>query len=86
MFYEAVFSPEHPEQLAEEVRSYIGKKIVLQAGGRLDNGPKKGEQCFLTTQKIGYPIPASDLKDVKSVSYLRWQTMRKEMENAAETK
>ena len=75
MYYEAVFSPADQAAYNSEAAGFVGKKLPIQEGWIIDDGPYKGQQCYYAPNtKIGR-IPVSDLQELKSIPYARWQQL-----------
>ena len=73
MYFKAVFQPSNDTNYNSDVAGFVGKKVAIQEGWILDEGPHKGQQCFyMPNSKVGC-IPASDLKQIKSVPYVQWK-------------
>ena len=78
MFYEAIFQPSEQMNYNTEVKRLAGKKIAVQEGWIIQDGPFKGQNCFyIPNSTVGW-IPLCDLKELKPVSIVRW----KEIKNA----
>ena len=78
MFYEAIFQPSEQMNYNTEVKRLAGKKIAVQDGWIIQDGPFKGQNCFyIPNSTVGW-IPLCDLKELKPVSIARW----KEIKNA----
>jgi hypothetical protein len=73
MYFEAVFQPLNDTDYNSEVAEFVGKKVALQEGWILEEGPHKGQQCFYMPNSTVGCIPASDLKQIKSVPYVQWR-------------
>jgi hypothetical protein len=73
MYFEAIFSPADQAEYNSEAAGFVGKKIPIQEGWIIGEGPYKGQQCYYAPNtKIGR-IPVSDLQELKSIPYARWQ-------------
>ena len=72
MFYEAIYEPSKTEHLNGKAKKYIGKRLALQDGWRLTDGPNKGQYCYIPSLNFGW-IPSYDLKGLKNISYSRWK-------------
>jgi hypothetical protein len=75
MYFEAVFSPANQTEYNSEAEDLIGKRIPIQEGWIIDKGPHKGERCFYAPHTTIGTIPQSDLKNIKSVSYVQWKQL-----------
>ena len=72
MFYEAIYQPSKTGHLKGEAKKFIGTMLALQDGGWLMSGPYKGQTCFIPSHHFGL-IPASDLKNIRNISYGKWK-------------
>jgi len=73
MFYEALFEPSKAMGYNNEAKKLAGKQIAVQDGWMIKEGPFEGQQCFyIPNTRVGW-IPACDLKNLKPISYTRWQ-------------
>ena len=75
MYFEAIFKPVDKAEYKAEAAEFIGKKLPIQEGWVIDDGPHKGKQCFYAPNTTIGRIPVSDLQDLKSVPYARWQQL-----------
>jgi hypothetical protein len=75
MYYEAIFNPCQPNDYNHDALSFVGKKIALQDGWIIKNGPHKGQHCFYLPESTVGTIPASDLENLKSIPYVQWKTI-----------
>lgn len=75
MYFEAIFKPADKAEYNAEAAEFIGKKLPIQEGWIIDDGPYKGQQCFYAPNTTIGRIPVSDLQDLKSVPYARWQQL-----------
>jgi hypothetical protein len=73
MYFEAVFQPSNGTDYNSEAADFVGKKVAVQEGWILEEGPCKGQQCFYMPNSTVGCIPASDLQQVKSIPYARWK-------------
>lgn len=73
MYFEAVFQPSSDSDYNSSAAEFVGKKIAIQEGWVLEEGPHKGQQCFYMPNSTLGCIPASDLQQIKSVPYARWR-------------
>ena len=46
MYFEAVFQPLNDTDYNSEVADFTGKKVAIQEGWILEEGPCKGQKCF----------------------------------------
>jgi hypothetical protein len=79
MFYEAVYQPAETKGLTSEAKKFIGKRIALQEGRRLEDGPYQGQYCYVPSFNSGW-IPECDLKEMKSISFVQWKQIRKRLD------
>jgi hypothetical protein len=75
MYFEAVFQPSNASEYNSEAACLVGKKVAVQEGWILEKGPHKGQQCFYMPNSTVGSIPKSDLKEIKSIPYARWQAI-----------
>jgi hypothetical protein len=69
MYFEAVFQPLNDTDYNSEVADFTGKKVAIQEGWILEEGPCKGQKCTVGC------IPERDLKQIKSIPYVQWKTI-----------
>jgi hypothetical protein len=74
MYFEAIFQPSSLTNYnTDSVQKIVGKKVALQDGWVLEEGPHKGQQgYYLPNSTVGL-IPASDLKEIKVIPYSQWK-------------
>ncbi len=72
MYFEAVFQPSSNNEYDSSAAEFVGKKVAIQEGWILEEGPHKGQQCFYMPNSTVGCIPASDLQQIKSVPYVQW--------------
>ena len=75
MYYEAIFNSCQPNDYNNDALSFVGKKIALQDGWIIKDGPHKGQHCFYLPESTVGTIPASDLENLKSIPYVQWKTI-----------
>ena len=73
MYFEAVFQPTNDSEYDSSAAEFVGKKVAIQEGWILEEGPHKGQQCFYMPNSNVGCIPASDLQQIKSVPYVQWR-------------
>ncbi|MDJ0984545.1 MAG: hypothetical protein QNJ26_03290 [Desulfobacterales bacterium] len=73
MYFEAVFQPSSESEYDASATEFVGKKVAVQEGWILEEGPHKGQQCFYMPNSTVGCIPASDLQEIKSVPYVQWR-------------
>ena len=77
MFYEAIFEPSKSMNYNSEAKKLAGKRIAVQDGWVVEEGPFKGKNCFyIPNSNIGW-IPIDDLKEIKPVSFARWKEVHR---------
>jgi len=76
VFFEAVFQPQEKADYNDEARCLIGKKIAIQDGWILKDGPYEGQQCYYVPGTRVGVIPESHLKDIKDIPFVRWDDLR----------
>lgn len=81
MYFEAIFQPSNLTNYnSDNVQNIVGKKIALQDGWVLEEGPHKGQQgYYLPNSTVGL-IPACDLKEIKVIPYSQWKDIYKNTE------
>ena len=74
MYFEAIFQPNNLTHYnSDDVQKIVGKKIAVQDGWILEEGPHKGQQgYYLPNSTVGL-IPASDLKEIRVIPYAQWK-------------
>ena len=73
MFYEAIFQPSEQMNYNTDAKKLAGKRIAVQDGWIIEDGPFKGQNCFyIPNSNVGW-IPQCDLKGLKSTSFVQWQ-------------
>jgi len=74
MYFEAIFQPSNLTNYnSDNVQNIVGKKVALQDGWVLEEGPHKGQQgYYLPNSTVGL-IPACDLKEIKVIPYSQWK-------------
>ena len=75
MYFEAIFNPSAPNDYNPDAISFVGKKIALQDGWIIEEGPHKGEHCFYLPNSTVGSIPQSDLKELKNIPYVQWKAI-----------
>jgi hypothetical protein len=75
MYFEAIFNPANQTEYNTEAKGFVGKKLPIQEGWILDEGPHKGQQCFYAPNTTIGKIPQSDLKDLKSIPFAQWKQL-----------
>ncbi|MDX1708567.1 MAG: hypothetical protein R3274_08210 [Desulfobacterales bacterium] len=73
MYFEAVFQPSSDSQYNASANEFMGKKVAIQEGWVLEDGPHRGQQCYYMPNSNVGCIPASDLQEIKSVPYVQWR-------------
>jgi hypothetical protein len=73
MFYEAIFQPSEKMNYNTDTKRLAGKKIAVQDGWVVKDGPYKGQNCFyIPNSTVGW-IPQCDLKGLKPTSFVMWK-------------
>jgi hypothetical protein len=73
MFYEAIFQPSKKMNYNTDAKKLAGKKIAVQDGWIVKDGPYKGQNCFyIPNTTVGW-IPQCDLKGLKPTSFVMWK-------------
>ena len=75
MYFEAIFNPSKKTEYNSDAESFVGKKLALQDGWIIEDGPHKGQHCFYLPNSTVGTIPESDLKDLKNIPYVRWKRL-----------
>ena len=75
MYFEAIFNPSKPNDYNPDAINFVGKKIAVQDGWIIKEGPHKGQHCFYLPNSTVGSIPASDLKDLKNIPYVQRKTI-----------
>jgi len=73
MYLEAVFNPADRTAYNSEATEFVGKKIAVQEGWIIEDGPHKGQPCYYAPSTTIGQIPQSDLTDLKTIPYARWK-------------
>jgi hypothetical protein len=79
MFYEATFQPSQEMNYNSEAKELAGKKIAIQEGWMVEDGPFKGQNGFYIPNSTIGLIPLCDLKDLKPISLTRWKEIHKSL-------
>ena len=77
MYFEAIFQPSESSTYSDSASRLAGKRIAIQDGWIIDNGPHKGQLCYYIPNSTVGQIPASDLKEIKSIPFARWSDLLK---------
>jgi hypothetical protein len=75
MYFEAVFQPSNGTEYNSDAAGFVGKKVAIQEGWILQEGPHKGQQCFYIPNSTVGCIPQSDLQELKSIPFVQWKTI-----------
>ena len=73
MYFEAVFQPSNGTEYNSDASDFVGKKVAINAGWTLEEGPHKGQQCFYIPNSTVGCIPESDLQELKSIPFVQWK-------------
>ena len=77
MFFEAVFEPSQEMNYGDEAKKLAGKRIAVQTGWVIAEGPFKGQECYyIPNSTVGW-IPQTDLKEMKQIPLVRWKAILK---------
>ena len=71
MYFEAIFQPSDKRRYNTEAKKLIGKRIAVQDGWTVQDGPYQGQQCFYVPKSDFGWIPKCDLQELKPVSFTR---------------
>ncbi|MGD2186580.1 MAG: hypothetical protein PVI71_10650 [Desulfobacterales bacterium] len=75
MYYEAIFRPSKNMKYVKEAQNLAGKKIAVQEGWIIEEGPYKGQNCFyIPNSTVGW-IPKNDLKELKPIAFAKWKVI-----------
>jgi hypothetical protein len=80
MHFEAVFNPVNQTEYNAEAKNFLGKKLPVQEGWIIEDGPHKGQQCYYAPNTRIGKIPQSDLDDLKPIPYARWEQLYSSIE------
>ena len=80
MHFEAVFSPANQAEYNSEAKHLVGKKLPVQEGWIIEDGPHQGQLCYYAPNTRIGKIPQSDLKDLKPVPFSRWEQLYSSIE------
>jgi hypothetical protein len=72
MYFEAIFNPVDQKEYKSEAKDFVGKKLAVKEGWIIEDGPYKGQQCYYAPNTTIGRIPQSDLQELKSVPFARW--------------
>jgi hypothetical protein len=75
MYCEGVFNPTKTDDYKPAAANFIGKKIAVQDGWILKDGPHKGEHCFYLPNSTIGTIFQSDLIELKNIPYVQWKSL-----------
>ena len=75
MYFVAIFNPTTPNDYNSDAINFVGKKIAVQDGWIIEEGPHKGEHCFYLPNSTVGSIPQSDLKELKNIPYVQWKAI-----------
>jgi hypothetical protein len=70
MFYEAIFEPSEQINYDTNAKRLAGKKILVQEGRTIKDGPFKGQNSFYIPNSTVRWIPQCDLKELKPTSFV----------------
>jgi hypothetical protein len=75
MHFEAIFNPKNVNAYSQLAGQFIGKKIAVQNGWQIEEGPHKGQFGYYVPSSHLGVIPQSDLSDIKSIPYVQWREL-----------
>jgi hypothetical protein len=75
MYFEAIFNPSKKTEYNSDAENLMGKKIAVQDGWIIEDGPHKGQHCFYMPNSTVGTIPESDLKELKNIPYVQWKQL-----------
>jgi hypothetical protein len=79
MFYEAIFQPSEKMNYTNDAKKLAGKRIAVQYGWIIEDGPFKGEHCYyIPSSTVGW-IPQCDLVGLKPISLAKWKEIDKSL-------
>jgi hypothetical protein len=79
MYFEAIFKPSKKMDYNSDAKKLAGKKIAVQDGWIIEDGPFKGQNCFyIPNSDMGW-IPSEDLDELKPISFARWMEIHKSL-------
>jgi hypothetical protein len=86
VFFEAIFQPNRKSDYRADMKRLIGKPIPIQGGWISEEGSHKGEQCFYLATKNVSVIPASDLQNIRNISFVRWKEIHSKVQEEKDNK
>ena len=75
MYYEGIFKPSKTDDYNPTAINFVGKKIAVQDGWIIKEGPHKGQHCFYLPNSTVGSIPQSDIIDLKNITYVQWKLL-----------
>lgn len=75
MHFEAIFKPQDSTEYSQQADQFIGKKIAVQNGWHIEEGPHKGQYSYYVPNSNLGMIPQSDLSEIKSIPYVQWRAL-----------
>ncbi len=79
MFFEATFQPSEKMNYTTDAKKLAGKRIAVQYGWIVEEGPFKGEHCYYIPKSTLGWIPQCDLVGLKPISLARWKEIDKSL-------
>ena len=59
LHFEGVFNPVNQTEYNAEAKNFVGKKLPVQEGWIIEDGPHKGQQCYYAPNtRIGAASPS----------------------------
>lgn len=80
MYFEGVFKPTKTDNYNPSAINFVGKKIAVQDGWIIKDGPCKGQHCFYLPNSTIGTIPQSDLIELKNIPYVQWKSLHDSIE------
>lgn len=75
MYFEATFHPSNPTEYNADAEPLVGKRISIQQGWILEDGPYQGELCYYIPNTTIGTIPTSHLDNIEPIAYSKWRTI-----------
>lgn len=75
LHFEGVFNPVNQTDYTAEAKNFVGKRLPVQEGWIIEDGPHKGQLCFYAPNTRIGKIPQTDLKDLKPIPFVQWEQL-----------
>ena len=75
LHFEGVFNPANQAEYNAEAKNFVGKRLPVQEGWIIEDGPYKGQQCYYAPNTRIGKIPQSDLEDLKPIPFVQWEQL-----------